>query len=63
MSLQDTGKQMDQDPGDLIFFGNEPQGRLPVKPVRRPSIQPRGSIVPLFDNKARRDMKKYPINK
>ena len=30
-SPQDTGKQVDQDPGDVISFGNEPQGALPVK--------------------------------
>ena len=33
MTSQDTGKQVDQDPRDLISFGNEPQGGLPVKPA------------------------------
>ena len=33
MSPQNTGKQVDQDPGDLISFGNESQGGFPVKPA------------------------------
>ena len=35
----DLGKQVDQDPGDLVPFRNEPQGPLSVKPAcntRRP---------------------------
>ena len=63
MSSQGTRKQVDQDPEDLICFGNEPRGGLPVKPARRPSIQHCRSIVPLFDDKAQKDMKKYPANK
>ena len=34
MYQQDKGKQVDQDPGDLISFGNEPQDGFPVKPAR-----------------------------
>ena len=31
ISLHDTGKQVDQDPGDLISFANEPQDEFTVK--------------------------------
>ena len=34
MPLQDRGKQVVQDPWNLISFGNEPQDGFPVKPTR-----------------------------
>ena len=33
MSMKNTGEQVDQDPEDHVSFGNEPQGRQPVKPA------------------------------
>ena len=48
MSPQDTGKQVDQDLGNLTSYGNEPQDGFPVKP--------RGFVVPPLDNRAQREI-------
>ena len=38
MPPQNTGKQVDQDSGDLISFRNEPQGGFSVKSAQLPSL-------------------------
>ena len=40
LSSKNMGKQVDQNPGDLISFWNQPQGGFSMKPVQWLSVDP-----------------------
>ena len=46
MSPQNMGNQVDQDPRDLTFFRNAPQGGPSVKPAQLPSVERKEFNVP-----------------